>query len=105
MSAAKARLLDRTRSEAETTMREITQSWGPDIISSVKLRELMEEGQLPAPAAMRRLLDRVGWTKVGKMRVTSPLGAQQTTVYAIRNAGDWAGASPDALRTEMLRGE
>jgi hypothetical protein len=105
LSAAKARLLDRTRSEAETVMREITQSWGSDIISSVKLREFMEEGHLPAPPAMRHLLDRVGWEKVGKTRVSSEYGPKQTKLYAIRNVDEWRSAPPDALRTEMLRGE
>jgi hypothetical protein len=105
MTAAKARLLDRTRSDAETAMHEITESYPSDIISSVKLREFMEEGQMPAPPAMRHLLDRVGWLKVGKTRVNSISGPQQTKLYAIRNIDEWKKASPDALRKEMLREE
>jgi hypothetical protein len=104
MTEAKARLLDRTRSDAETVMREITESHPSDIISSVKLRDFMEDGQLPAPAAMRHMLDRVGWVKVGKTRLGGTLG-QQAKLYAIRNGDEWRSASPDALRNEMLRGE
>lgn len=104
MTEAKARLLDRTRSDAETVMREITETWPSDIISSAKLREFMEDGQLPAPAAMRHMLDRVGWVKVGKTRVSSTYG-QQTKLYAVRNGDEWRSASPDTIRAEMLRGE
>ncbi len=103
MTEAKARLLDRTRSDAETVMREITESHVSDIISSVRLREFMEDGQMPSPPAMRHLLDRVGWAKVGKTRVSGPLGYDQTKLYAIRNIDHWRSASPDAIRKEMLR--
>jgi hypothetical protein len=105
MTEAKARLLDRTRSDAETVMREITQTWPSDIISSAKLREFMEDGQLPAPPAMRHMLDRVGWVKVGKTRFSTPYGQQQAKLYVVRNRDDWLSASPDAIRAEMLRGE
>jgi hypothetical protein len=104
MTEAKKALLTRTRSDAETVMRELSESWPADIISSAKLCEHFDDG-MPAPAAMRHLLDRVGWVRVGRTRIHGPLVVKQTRLYAIRNVGAWKSADPEALRVEMLRGE
>lgn len=104
MTDAKQSLLSRTRSDAETAMRELTETWPADVISSATLREHLEE-DMPAPRAMKHLLDRVGWLKVGRTRTQTCFGPKQSKLYAIRNIEAWKSADPEALRAEMLRGE
>ena len=104
LTEAKRLLLDRTRSTAEQIMGELTESWPVDIITSLELRLILGD-EMPSKSAMRYLLERVGWARVGRLTTTHVRLYERIkpTAYALRNIDNWKNASPEALLAEVNR--
>jgi hypothetical protein len=102
INAAKRSLLDRTRSEAEEVLQERLPSWPSDLIDSEMLRNILGD-DMPSGRAMRHICDRVGMTKIGRLKKQTPFGEREVKVYAIRNATEWMNAPTDAWRKELAK--
>lgn len=101
LSAAKARLLERSRSEAEVQLRDLQASHPSELITAHKIREYLGE-DMPTPAGARHVYERVGIKRVATLRLP-PFTTTMTKVYALRNAESWIGACPEKIR-EALAG-
>ncbi len=103
MSAAKAALLERTRSEHEQVLHDIVDCWPADIILNIELRNLMGEQALTG-AALGHALGRANIVKVGQWFAPSIFGGRSKVIaYAVRNVAEWRQASSAKLRTEVDR--
>lgn len=102
MTAAKAALLDRTRSEDEQLLRDVVDKWPVDIVTSDELHERLGENRVRG-AALRHALERANIRKVGKWSGTTFLGRREISAYALRNADQWAAARTQELRAEVAR--
>lgn len=103
MSAAKAALLERTRSEHEQLLHDVVDRWPTDIILNIELRNLMGEQSL-AGAALGHALGRANIVKVGQWFAPSIFGGRTKVIaYAVRNVAEWRKASPAQLRAEVDR--
>jgi len=102
INEAKRALLDRTRSEAETILQELLPKWPGDLIDSNMLGKLLGE-DMPSAGAMRHVCDRVGLTKIGRLKIKTPIISYEVKVYAIRNVAEWKASSNDARRAELAK--
>lgn len=102
MTAAKAALLDRTRSDDEQVLRDLVERWPVDIITSDELHERLGENRVKG-TVLRYALERAGIVKVGKWSAATHFGRREVSAYALRNTSDWANAPTPALKAEVGR--
>jgi Family of unknown function (DUF5906) len=125
MTAAKQRMIEESRSDEEGELRAIIKEWPSDIIRSATLRQKLQEfrdndllfGQERHKSdqlsigLLRRLYRTCGVIAAGQIRMTTadaPAGAKEVRyrILALRNYNaKWRGASDEALRLEVERGE
>jgi hypothetical protein len=103
MTAAKAALLKRVRSDAEQTLFDIADHWPVDVITSEEIDAAMGDAR-PTGTAKRYALDRAGLIKLREWKAHEHFGERKkVTAYAVRNAAEWKGAAVATLRTEIAR--
>jgi hypothetical protein len=76
ISSAKAELLDRIRPEGERILRQVSQNWPSDLISSTDI-QLHLGDERPKGAALRHTLDRVGFIRVAEWQEKGPFSNPQ----------------------------
>jgi hypothetical protein len=102
MTAAKAALLDRTRSDDEEVLRDLVERWPVDIITSEELHERLGENRVKG-TVLRYALERAGIVKVGKWSVVVHFGRKEVSAYALRNTSHWAIAPTPKQKAEVAR--
>ena len=102
MTAAKAALLDRTRSEDEQVLRDIVERWPVDVITSEEIHERLGDNRVKG-TVLRYALERAGIVKVGKWSAATHFGRKEVSAYALRNSSHWGTASTTKLKAEVAR--
>jgi hypothetical protein len=103
LTAAKAALLERVRSEAEQVVFDIAARWPVDVITSMEIDAAMGE-ERPKGSAKRYALERAGLIKLRQWTAQGQFGdKRKVTIYAVRNAAEWKSADAAALRAEIAR--
>lgn len=107
MTAAKAAMVDASRSDADRLALTLVRNWPVDVIwlSAINSRLQDDKTALLSARALAHSLDRAGirrWPRAsGKLR--SHLHSSPETAYIIRNFSTWATADAEALRNECGR--
>ena len=105
LTAAKAGLLERVRSEGEQAAFDIVERWPVDVITSAEIDTAMGE-ERPRGAAKRYSLERAGFMVLRSWKEQAEGSwRQKITAYAVRNSADWKGADITALRAEIARAD
>lgn len=102
MNAAKAAVIDATRSDAEENARELVRAWPSDVITASALaRELWGEDYAKHTGQLKHRADEAGIVKWpgGRIRV---FGLQER-VWVLRRPDYWAHAGGDAVRAALER--
>ena len=103
LTAAKAGLLARVRSESEQAAFDIAERWPVDVITSDEIDAVMGE-ERPRGSAKRYTMDRAGLVKLRTWKDQEPCGfRKKVTAYAVRNGASWKSADISALRAEIAR--
>jgi hypothetical protein len=103
LTAAKAGLLARVRSESEQAAFDIAERWPVDVITSDEIDAVMGE-ERPRGSAKRYTMDRAGLVKLRTWRDKTPCGfRKKITAYSVRNGASWKSADISALRAEIAR--
>lgn len=100
MNDAKTALVEFSQSEEDAVCKALVSKWPVDLITATELK-----GELPGYDALQHrathhAMDRVGIRKLSKK--VRHAGALEG-VYAIKNHAKWDAASPDQVRSEILR--
>jgi len=102
VTAAKAALLDRTRSELEGLLEELVEKLPVDVVTTADISEFASGIDMPRGTALRHMFDRAGLKKVGRwFNGTHTLS--KVTGYSVRNHTKWQSAGLAACRDEVER--